>query len=76
MTATAFHANAELADAPCSVGECFETATTMGAATLRTDPHVSAPPDFTHVTLGLPLCTNHAHLLRGGCTLIDFRSGA
>ena len=75
MTATAFRAISELADAPCSVGECLETASTMGTATVRIDPHTVAPPDFTTVTFGLPLCGNHAHLLRRGCRLVDFQSG-
>jgi len=47
----------------------------MGAATVSVDPHQSAPPDFGIVTFGLPLCVNHAHLLRGGCALLDFQSG-
>lgn len=47
----------------------------MGSATVVIDPRVGAPPDFETVTLGLPLCTDHAHLLRLGCTLTHFTSG-
>ena len=36
---------------------------------------IGAPPDFRTVTFGLPLCADHAHLLRLGCTLTDFHSG-
>jgi hypothetical protein len=67
--------NPDLADAPCSVAECLETASSMGAATVSIDPETGAPPDFGIVTLGLPLCSNHAHLLRQGCVLLDFHSG-
>ena len=75
MTMTAQVSPGELADAPCSVADCLETASTMGAATVRIDPNVGAPPDFEIVTFGLPLCVNHAHLLRRGCDLIAFHSG-
>lgn len=74
MTMTA-HVNPELADAPCSVAECLETASTMGAATVGVDPRLGAPPDFAVITFGLPLCINHAHLLHGGCQLLEFHSG-
>ena len=47
----------------------------MGSATVRLDPGMEAPADFGTVTFGLPLCADHAHLLRQGCTLRDFRSG-
>jgi hypothetical protein len=47
----------------------------MGAATVRFDPNVGAPPDFEIVAFGLPLCVNHAHLLRRGCDLLAFHSG-
>jgi hypothetical protein len=75
MTMTAQVSPGELADAPCSVADCFEPASTMGAATVSVDPHRGAPPDFDIVTLGLPLCVNHGHLLRQGCDLLDFHSG-
>jgi len=75
MTVTAQVSPGELADAPCSVAECFEPASTMGTATVSVDPHVGAPPDFDIVTFGLPICVNHAHLLRRGCELLEFRSG-
>jgi hypothetical protein len=75
VTVTAPFASRELADAPCSVGECFRTASTMGTATVRVDPRAGAPPDFASVVFGLPLCLDHAHLLRRGCHLIDFHSG-
>ena len=75
MTMTAQVSPGELADAPCSVAECLEPASTMGAATVSVDPHGDAPPDFGIVTFGLPLCINHAHLLRRGCDLLDFHSG-
>ena len=65
----------ELADAPCGVADCLETAAHMGRATVRIDPTIGAPPDFEVITLGLPLCTNHAHLLRNGCALSEFHSG-
>ena len=74
MTMTA-HVSPELADTPCSVAQCFEPASTLGAATVTVDPRTGAPPDFGIITLGLPLCVNHAHLLRHGCTLVDFHSG-
>lgn len=74
MTITA-PVNPELSDSPCSVAECLETAHLMGSATVAIDPGVGAPPDFETVTFGLPLCTNHAHLLRFGCTLTGFNSG-
>jgi hypothetical protein len=67
--------NPELADSRCSVGECLETAYLMGSATVRINPGIGAPPDFETLTLGLPLCTNHAHLLRLGCSLTQFNSG-
>jgi len=75
MTLTAFRASAELADVPCSVGECLEPASTMGSATVCIDPLVEAPPDFQTLTFGLPLCSNHAHLLHRGCQLLDFQTG-
>jgi hypothetical protein len=65
----------DLSDTPCSVAECLETAHVMGRATLCTSPAVNAPPDFALLTLGLPLCSNHAQLLRMGCTLDHFHSG-
>ena len=65
----------ELADSPCSVADCLETAHTMGSASVRISPDIGAPPDFESDTFGLPLCTDHAHLLRLGCTLTRFRSG-
>ena len=65
----------ELADSPCSVADCLETAHTMGSASVRISPDIGAPADFESVTFGLPLCTDHAHLLRLGCTLTSFRSG-
>jgi len=74
LTATAL-VNPDLADTPCSVGECLESAQSMGRATVRVDPATGAPPDFGIVTFGLPLCTDHAHLLRRGCTLTDFSCG-
>jgi hypothetical protein len=67
--------NPELADSPCSVAECLETAHLMGSATVRINPRVGAPPDFETITVGLPLCTDHAQLLRMGCTLTRFTSG-
>jgi hypothetical protein len=42
---------------------------------VRLDPGMEAPADFRTVTFGLPLCADHAHLLRLGCTLNDFSSG-
>ena len=33
------------------------------------------PADFATLTVGLPLCTNHAQLFRLGCTLTQFTSG-
>ena len=74
MTLTAA-VNPELCDSPCSVAECLEMAAVMGSATIAVDRAVGAPPDFEAVTLGLPLCVNHAHLLRLGCTLTQFSSG-
>jgi hypothetical protein len=65
----------ELGEAPCSVGECLRTASTMGTATVSIDPRTGAPPDFETVMFGLPLCLDHAHLLRRGCLLVDFNSG-
>ena len=44
----------ELADSPCSVAECLETAQLMGSATVRVNPGVGAPPDFETLTVGLP----------------------
>ena len=75
MTMTAQVSPEELADAPCSVAECFETASTMGTATVSVAPQAGAPPDFDIVTFGLPICVNHAHLLRQGCELLEFHSG-
>jgi len=74
MTRTA-HVSPELADATCSVAECLETASAMGAATVSVDPRTNTPPDFEIVTLGLPLCFDHAYLLLQGCSLLDFHSG-
>ncbi len=74
MTITA-PVNPELADTPCSVAECLKTAHTMGSATVLVDHDVGAPPDFRTVTFGLPLCADHAQLLRLGCTLNRFHSG-
>ena len=74
MTQT-LHFTAELADSPCSVAQCLDTATSMGRAQVAIDPSTPAPPDFDNITLGLPLCFNHAHLLRRGCTLREFDSG-
>ncbi len=68
MTVTA-PLNPELSDSPCSVAECLETAQLMGSATVRINPCLGAPPDFETLTVGLPLCTNHAQLLRLRCTL-------
>lgn len=74
MTVTA-QANPELADCPCSVADCLERAQVMASATVVVDPRTRAPADFDTVTFGLPLCSNHAHLLRLGCTLAGFTSG-
>ena len=65
----------DLAGSACSIAECLEGAQVMGSATVRLDPGREAPADFQIVTFGLPLCPDHAHLLRLGCTLNDFRSG-
>jgi hypothetical protein len=65
----------DLADTPCSVADCLEPAALMGRATVHIDPETAAPPDFGAVTFGLPMCTDHAHLLRLGCTLDHFSSG-
>jgi hypothetical protein len=65
----------DLAGSACSVAECLESAQVMGSATVRLDPGMEAPADFRTVTFGLPLCADHAHLLRLGCTLSVFRSG-
>jgi hypothetical protein len=69
------HASPELPDAPCSVAQCLETASSLGPATVTVDPQTGAPPDFEIVTFGLRLCVNHAHLLRRGYALLDFHSG-
>lgn len=74
MTTTVL-VNPELADAPCSVAECFETAATMASATVGIDPLTGTPPAVGTLTFGLPLCTDHAHLLHQGCTLLDFHHG-
>jgi hypothetical protein len=74
MTLTAL-ASPELADSPCSVAECLEPAGRMASATVDIDPRMGAPADFETITLGLPLCRNHAELLRLGCTLTRFTSG-
>jgi hypothetical protein len=74
MTVTA-RRNLELADSPCTVAECLEIADLMASAAVRVDPRVGAPPDFETVTLGLPLCSNHAELLCLGCTLTRFETG-
>jgi hypothetical protein len=74
MTVTAALCS-ELADSPCSVADCLETADVMGSATVAIDPATPAPPDFATVTFGLPLCVDHAHLLRLGCRLSRFSSG-
>jgi hypothetical protein len=65
----------DLADTPCSVAECLERAGLMGRATVRVDRRIGAPPDFEVITFGLPLCTDHAQMLRLGCTLDHFSSG-
>jgi len=65
----------DLVDTPCTVAECLERAHVMGRATVRVNPDSAAPPDFAIVTLGLPLCSNHAHLLHRGCVLSTFDSG-
>jgi hypothetical protein len=65
----------ELADSSCSVAECLETAQLMGSAAVCINPSAGAPPDFATLTFGLPLCANHANLLRMGCTLTRFTSG-
>lgn len=75
MAMTKLRASSELADAPCSVGECLENAATMGSATVQVDPNTLAPPDFRVLTLGLPLCADHAYLLQGECQLLEFQSG-
>jgi hypothetical protein len=67
--------SAELCDTPCSVADCLETAHVMGSATVTISPGAGIPPDFQTVTLGLPLCTNHAHLLGPGCALTKFSAG-
>ena len=74
MTVTA-RVSPELADTPCSVADCLESAQVMGRATVRVDPQVAAPPDFEIITFGLPLCTDHAHLLHLGCSLAHLDSG-
>lgn len=74
MTVTA-SLSPELSDGACCVAECLETAQLMGSATVRINPRVGAPPDFATLTVGLPLCTNHAQLFRLGCTLTQFTSG-
>ena len=47
----------------------------MARAVVKIDPTTWAPPDFEVITFGLPLCVNHAHLLRRGCSLTHFDSG-
>jgi hypothetical protein len=74
MTVTA-PASPELADSPCTVGECLEPAGLMASATVQVDPKMRVPADFETITFGLPLCRNHAELLRLGCTLSRFNSG-
>jgi hypothetical protein len=65
----------DLADTPCSVADCLEPASLMGRATVRTNPTTPAPPNLDVITFGLPLCTDHAQVLRAGCALDDFSSG-
>jgi hypothetical protein len=65
----------DLAGCACSVAECLESAHVMASATVSLEPSMEAPADFRTVTFGLPLCPDHAHLLRQGCTLSDFLSG-
>jgi hypothetical protein len=74
MTRT-FPIVAELADSPCSVADCLEAASVMGRACVEIEPAAQAQPDFAQVTLGLPLCIDHAQLLRQGCRLETFSSG-
>jgi hypothetical protein len=38
-------------------------------------PEVGAIPDEQDHTFALPLCLEHAHLLRAGATLVEFASG-
>jgi hypothetical protein len=67
--------SAELCDSPCSVADCLDPAQVLGSAVVSVNPSVGVPPDLGVITLGLPLCAEHAHLLRPGCTLTRFTSG-
>lgn len=75
MTMTKLQASSDLADTSCSVGECLKRAAAMGSAMVQADPNTIAPPDFRILSLGIPLCADHAYLLTGTCQLLEFTSG-
>lgn len=60
----------------CAAGECLHEAIVMGQATFEVGPSVRAPDCERRHTFVLPLCPQHAHLLRIDISLVAFDSGA
>jgi hypothetical protein len=60
----------------CTAGDCLDPALVIGHATFEVSPMVGAPDCERRHTFTLPLCGQHAHLLRMDNTLVEFDSGA
>jgi hypothetical protein len=60
----------------CTAGDCLDEALVVGYATFEVSPSVRALDCERRHTFALPLCHQHADLLRMDNTLVEFDSGA
>ena len=56
----------DLEDTPCSIAGCFEVADLIATGDALLPPLAIAPGGKETITLEIPLCVEHAHLLRLG----------
>jgi len=67
--------NRDLDGTPCTQVHCFEVADTIAQLKLRPPAEAGAAADDDVQILAVPLCIEHAHLLRHGAELIDLEPG-
>jgi hypothetical protein len=58
--------NPDLNDTTCCVGGCFDVADHMGQAAVRIHHLVGVPEHLQDIVIELPVCAEHAHVLRMG----------
>lgn len=60
----------------CSAGNCFLVAETLAQAKIQVPVEVGLSPEDDTILLAIPICGEHAHLMRMGGELTYFDSGA